>query len=72
MNERVLESSVVVFTAVVTTVVILGIPVAIGVVFPYGRFSPGESLAILRVGAPFLVFFGVAFLAKRTLGTNED
>ena len=71
MNERVLESWVVVFTAAVTTAVILGIPVAIGAVFPYGRFAPAEGLAILRVGAPFLLLFAVAFLVDRTLGTTE-
>lgn len=71
MNERVVESSAVVLVATATAVFVAILPVLVGTVFPYGRFSLGEGLAILRVGAPFLLFFAVVFVVQRTVGTTD-
>lgn len=73
MDGRVVESSVVVLATVVVTVLVTGIPVLVGIVFPFGRFSVGAGLQILRTGVPFLLFFvGVFFLRRRLTMDGES
>lgn len=65
MYERVIEASGVTLATLVVTALVVSAPVLAGAVIPYVTFPFANAIELLRIGAPFLLFFLMIHLATR-------